>query len=106
MQEYYTSERPDCCNQKMCKSGKVWSGRKKVQKYLCNKCGRTTLGKEVEYKETDHKPVVDNKERNEKIRAMRKEHPEYNLRKISEQFNNLSRASVCRILNGKQGELK
>jgi hypothetical protein len=51
MQEYYTSERPDCCNQKMCKSGKVWSGRKKVQKYLCNKCGRTTLGKEVEVNE-------------------------------------------------------
>ena len=39
---------------------------------------------------------------NENMIAMKKEHPEYNLRKLAYEFN-VSRASVCRILNGKQG---
>jgi len=29
------------CGSKMHKMGKVWSGRKQVQRYRCPKCGRT-----------------------------------------------------------------
>jgi len=31
------------CGSKMHKSGKVWSGRKKVQRYLCPACGRKAI---------------------------------------------------------------
>jgi transposase-like protein len=33
---------PDCGNP-MHKSGFAWSGKKRVQRYKCNKCGRTTI---------------------------------------------------------------
>ena len=33
---------PDCGG-KMHKSGKIWSGRKKVQRYLCPACGRKAM---------------------------------------------------------------
>jgi len=33
---------PECSN-KMHKMGKIWSGRKQVQRYRCPKCGRTTI---------------------------------------------------------------
>ncbi|KKN71836.1 hypothetical protein LCGC14_0416900 [marine sediment metagenome] len=32
---------PDC-KTSMHKNGKVWSGKKKVQRFRCPKCGRTT----------------------------------------------------------------
>uniref|UniRef100_A0A6M3LUX6 Putative transposase n=1 Tax=viral metagenome TaxID=1070528 RepID=A0A6M3LUX6_9ZZZZ len=35
---------PECKN-KMAKAGMIWSGRTKVQRYKCNKCGRTTVAK-------------------------------------------------------------
>jgi len=31
------------CKTKMHKSGFVWSGRKKVQRWKCPKCGRATI---------------------------------------------------------------
>jgi transposase-like protein len=31
------------CKSKMIKNGIVFSGRKKVQRYLCSKCGRTSV---------------------------------------------------------------
>jgi len=31
------------CGSKMHRMGKVWSGRKQVQRYRCPKCGRTTI---------------------------------------------------------------
>ena len=36
---------PNCpeCNNKMIKQGGVWSGRKKVQNFRCNHCGRNTI---------------------------------------------------------------
>jgi transposase-like protein len=36
---------PECpeCKSKMHRSGFSWSGRKKVQRWRCNKCGRTTI---------------------------------------------------------------
>jgi len=36
---------PICCGTKMMKSGFAWSGRKKVQRYKCNKCGKATTKK-------------------------------------------------------------
>lgn len=33
---------PECGNP-MVKAGHAWSGRKKKQRYLCSKCGRTTI---------------------------------------------------------------
>ncbi len=33
------------CGTKMCKAGFLWSGRTKVQRYLCSHCGRTTIKK-------------------------------------------------------------
>lgn len=35
---------PSCpdCKIEMHKAGKVWSGKKKIQRYRCNRCGRTT----------------------------------------------------------------
>ncbi len=33
------------CNYPMHKSGKCWSGRKRVQRFKCNKCGKTTISK-------------------------------------------------------------
>jgi len=35
---------PDC-GHTMHKSGFVWSGRTKVQRWKCNQCGRTTIVK-------------------------------------------------------------
>lgn len=39
------TENPTCseCNHAMHKAGFIWSGRRKVQRYKCNKCGRTTV---------------------------------------------------------------
>lgn len=34
------------CETSMHKAGKVWSGKNRVQRYRCNKCGRTTTKKE------------------------------------------------------------
>lgn len=33
------------CGSKMHKSGKIWSGRVKVQRYLCPACGRKATAK-------------------------------------------------------------
>lgn len=33
---------PDC-GSLMHKSGKAWSGKRRVQRYRCQKCGRTTI---------------------------------------------------------------
>jgi transposase-like protein len=41
------------CNQKMHKSGYIWSGRHKVQRYKCNKCGRTTVKIDINQKGRD-----------------------------------------------------
>ena len=34
---------PECSSTLMGKSGKVWSGRTRVQRWRCEKCGRTTV---------------------------------------------------------------
>jgi transposase-like protein len=34
---------PECFKEKLYKSGFVMSGRKKVQRYTCNSCYRTTI---------------------------------------------------------------
>lgn len=34
---------PDCGYLKMAKYGHTWSGRRRVQKYRCIKCGRTKI---------------------------------------------------------------
>ncbi len=36
---------PNCpeCGTKLGKAGSKWSGRKKVQKYQCSKCGRVVI---------------------------------------------------------------
>lgn len=36
---------PTCCGQAMSKAGKAWSGYNKVQRYRCQKCGKTTIKK-------------------------------------------------------------
>lgn len=36
---------PTCCGQSMSKAGKAWSGYNKVQRYRCQKCGKTTIKK-------------------------------------------------------------
>jgi len=33
---------PICCGQPMHKAGKCWSGYNKVQRWKCQRCGRTT----------------------------------------------------------------
>lgn len=40
---------PDCGG-RMHKSGKIWSGRKKVQRYLCPGCGRKAIMRPPEEK--------------------------------------------------------
>lgn len=32
------------CNNKMGKFGRAWSGRKRVQRYKCSRCGATKYG--------------------------------------------------------------
>lgn len=34
---------PECGSIRVVKSGKIWSGRHKVQRYTCQHCGRTTI---------------------------------------------------------------
>jgi len=34
---------PECGGEKLHKAGKVWSGRKRVQNYRCQSCGRSTM---------------------------------------------------------------
>ncbi len=45
MSEILRIDRPVCCGRSMHKAGFIWSGRRKVQRYKCNKCGRTTIKK-------------------------------------------------------------
>jgi transposase-like protein len=34
---------PNCKSMQLVKSGEVWSGRKKRQRYLCRSCGMNTV---------------------------------------------------------------
>jgi len=34
---------PQCGYSKMHKAGRAWSGKRRVQRYRCNKCGRTSI---------------------------------------------------------------
>lgn len=43
------------CSSKMHKMGRVWSGRRQVQRYRCPKCGRTYAPASV-----DDKKEIDN----------------------------------------------
>ena len=45
---------PDCHSTEIVKAGFVWSGRKEVQRYRCNKCGRTFIEPCEERKENEH----------------------------------------------------
>jgi len=45
MNEVYCPE----CGRKMHKAGKIWSGRKEVQRYRCQSCGRTTIRTEEKH---------------------------------------------------------
>lgn len=43
--------KPKCpeCNSKMSKAGFAWSGRKKVQRFRCQACGRTVIKSEPDH---------------------------------------------------------
>lgn len=45
---------PKCpdCKTEMHKAGLVWSGKHKVQRFKCNKCGRSTIKKDKKQGET------------------------------------------------------
>lgn len=42
---------PECDCEDLVKAGVVWSGRDEVQRYLCTKCGRTTVKPENNHQE-------------------------------------------------------
>ena len=44
-----TQQRPICCGKPMMKAGSGWSGKRRVQVYRCNVCGRRILNSKEDY---------------------------------------------------------